>query len=405
MFENIIRQEEIVKLLREDLRAGRLPSSILLSGPEFSGKLSVALELARVLGCESSEAPWNCACRSCEYHRLLSHPYTLLLGGRYFYQEIAACADTLRKTGSLSSRYLFIRSVRKLTSRFDPVLWEGDETKLQKIMPSLTAVEEPLSEIAPGTELPPADRLERIAGDILSGVRKILDGTSLDSIPIAQIRRASAWAHLGAAGARKILILENADRMLDSARNALLKILEEPPAHVSFILLSSRREALMPTILSRVRTYRFLPRDGTASREVLERIFRDTSGAYPTLKDFFWIFQDINPNALRAAAVNFLRCALDSSPASGCRDFAEAEPEDGSLLSDRAKFRLFLQELLEVLRTFLGGGPPARELPAVSLGQLEEWTKLVRKTSESLDVLNLSPGLLAQRLYTRMGEN
>ena len=45
--------------------------------------------------------------------------------------------------------------------------------------------------------------------------------------------------------------------MSESVRNALLKILEEPPSDCNFILLTSKRNAILPTILSRVRTYEF----------------------------------------------------------------------------------------------------------------------------------------------------
>jgi hypothetical protein len=80
-------------------------------------------------------------------------------------------------------------------------------------------------------------------------------------------------------------------------------------------------------------------------------------------------------------------------------------PEDGSLFSDKAKFRLFLQELLAVLRLGLVGEPAAEELRGLPLHKLEEWTKLVRKTAESMEVLNIGPGLLAERLFTLFGRS
>lgn len=53
-------------------------------------------------------------------------------------------------------------------------------------------------------------------------------------------------------GERTICIIEKAHTMNTAAQNALLKVLEEPPAWVSFVLLAESRSALMPTILSRV---------------------------------------------------------------------------------------------------------------------------------------------------------
>ena len=83
MFENIIGQKATVETLRRELAAGRLPAAILLSGPRYSGKLSAALEIARVLTC-GQRGEWSCACPSCRRQRLLVHPATLLAGCALF---------------------------------------------------------------------------------------------------------------------------------------------------------------------------------------------------------------------------------------------------------------------------------------------------------------------------------
>ena len=57
----------------------------------------------------------------------------------------------------------------------------------------------------------------------------------------------------------KVCIIEDADRMNISAANSFLKLLEEPPAGWVIILLATREEGLLPTILSRVVTLRFHP--------------------------------------------------------------------------------------------------------------------------------------------------
>ena len=53
-------------------------------------------------------------------------------------------------------------------------------------------------------------------------------------------------------GACKVYIVDQAHTMNASAQNALLKIIEEPPAGVYFILLCENRAQMLPTILSRV---------------------------------------------------------------------------------------------------------------------------------------------------------
>ena len=50
---------------------------------------------------------------------------------------------------------------------------------------------------------------------------------------------------------RRVMILAGAQNMLPPAQNALLKILEEPPRHVLFILLCENRTQLLETIRSR----------------------------------------------------------------------------------------------------------------------------------------------------------
>lgn len=60
-------------------------------------------------------------------------------------------------------------------------------------------------------------------------------------------------------GAARVFIVENADTMNESASNALLKTLEEPPPTSHLILTTSNPTALLPTIRSRCQTIRFAP--------------------------------------------------------------------------------------------------------------------------------------------------
>ena len=57
----------------------------------------------------------------------------------------------------------------------------------------------------------------------------------------------------------KVYIIDEVHMLSTSAFNALLKILEEPPKHVVFILATTEAHKVLPTILSRCQRYDFLP--------------------------------------------------------------------------------------------------------------------------------------------------
>ena len=58
-------------------------------------------------------------------------------------------------------------------------------------------------------------------------------------------------------GRRRVVIVDEADALMESAQNALLKTLEEPPQASVFVLVSSMPDALLPTVRSRCRPLRF----------------------------------------------------------------------------------------------------------------------------------------------------
>lgn len=53
----------------------------------------------------------------------------------------------------------------------------------------------------------------------------------------------------------KVYILKNGQNMNEQAQNALLKILEEPPKYVYFIILTTSKSKMLETVLSRVTVY------------------------------------------------------------------------------------------------------------------------------------------------------
>lgn len=69
---------------------------------------------------------------------------------------------------------------------------------------------------------------------------------------------------------RRVFVIEAAHAMNDQAANRLLKTLEEPPAFVHLLLLTDRREDVLPTVASRCQHVRFDPLPPARMAERLE---------------------------------------------------------------------------------------------------------------------------------------
>ncbi|WP_415183939.1 DNA polymerase III subunit delta' [Phaeovulum sp.] len=76
-------------------------------------------------------------------------------------------------------------------------------------------------------------------------------------IRVGEVRKLKSFLHLSAAeGGRRVVIVDAADDMNPNAANALLKLLEEPPSGVTFLLIAHQPAGLLPTIRSRCRELR-----------------------------------------------------------------------------------------------------------------------------------------------------
>ena len=93
------------------------------------------------------------------------------------------------------------------------------------------------------------------------GLNRSLDLIEIDAASnrgIDEIRNLKESALVAApSGKYKIFIIDEVHMLTKDAFNALLKILEEPPSHVVFILATTEAHKVMPTVLSRVQRFDF----------------------------------------------------------------------------------------------------------------------------------------------------
>ncbi|RDV84606.1 DNA polymerase III subunit delta' [Ammonifex thiophilus] len=90
------------------------------------------------------------------------------------------------------------------------------------------------------------------------------------SLGIALVKELLAKVSRSASGYR-VAVIDRAESLTLEAQNAMLKLLEEPPPLTCFLLVTSQKEALLPTVVSRCREVKF----GRLSRSVVAACLRE----------------------------------------------------------------------------------------------------------------------------------
>jgi DNA polymerase-3 subunit delta' len=198
-FKDIIGQEEIKRQLIRSVRDGYIPHARLLSGPEGVGKVALALAYARYLSCTNRKEDDACGhCPSCVKYNKLSHP-------------------------DLHFVFPIIKNDKKKKEICDDYLPEWRTFVLQNPYFNL-----PLWLNFIGAENSQATIYSRESEEIL--------------------RKLNLKAY---ESEYKIMIVWLPERMHEACSNKLLKMIEEPPFHTVFLLISEAPDRIIGTIQSR----------------------------------------------------------------------------------------------------------------------------------------------------------
>ena len=123
---------------------------------------------------------------------------------------------------------------------------------------------------------PTADPCGKCGSCIAIGAGSSLDVVEMDAASnrgiddIRDIRDKVAFSPVE--GKSKVYILDEAHMLTKEASNAFLKVLEEPPGHVIFVLCTTEAHKVLPTIQSRCQRFEFRRPDTNMVLKVLERI-------------------------------------------------------------------------------------------------------------------------------------
>ena len=237
-------------------------------------------------------------------------------------------------------------------------------------------------------------------------------------IPIAAIRDVIRhFAQLRPyEGRTRVFIILEADRMSAEASDALLKVLEEPPSDVVFVLTSDRPELLPATIQSRCQILQFHP----LPLEQVSRILRDAYRATDEQSEVLgrlsrgsvgWAIQASKEDAIYADVHQRLERIADAVEGTLETRFSYANELARRFRQNRRTvredLRLWLQWLRDIVLIQQGLGPQIVNLPwrgtlerqASQLQPAESvrWAHGIAETIELLD-RNANPRLALEAL-------
>lgn len=202
-FSEFLGNERIVQALRAMLRRERVPNALLFVGPRGIGKFTLARMFAQAANCEKLRDDFCGECETCKKIGRLADPATLIEQG-------------LAERG------------------------ESPDTAAVERMPLILETHPDVWVIVPD----PVRRKNPVARPM---------------IRMGQLRAVQRAAYFRPQARRRIFIMDGADTMRWNDADVFLKILEEPPATATLILLAPRADSLLQTIRSRCLTFWFAP--------------------------------------------------------------------------------------------------------------------------------------------------
>lgn len=140
----------------------------------------------------------------------------------------------------------------------------------------------PSADLAVPADHPVARRVQALSEPGLKLIRRSLNdqGRLRQVIAVEDIRALRDFFGLSAAGGgRRVVIVDAADEMNPNAANALLKLLEEPPAGAVLLLIAHQPSRLLPTIRSRCRELRLSVLGAQDMAEALGQALGDAAAA------------------------------------------------------------------------------------------------------------------------------
>ncbi|WP_421945538.1 ATP-binding protein [Pedobacter sp.] len=195
-FKEIIGQERIKQQLVQTVKENRISHAQLFLSPQGAGALPLAIAYAQYINCLEKVADDSCgSCASCRKYERLIHPDLHFSYPFFASTSIKTAVDVLDEW----------RNMVLGDTYFDMDIWRS----------------------------------------------KLDAGNKQPNIPISECHDIIKKLSYKAFEAETKVLIMWLPEYLDKAGNALLKLIEEPPANTLFILIAQNQEQILTTILSR----------------------------------------------------------------------------------------------------------------------------------------------------------
>ncbi len=394
MFDELAKsQKGIAMQLSNQIQGGTFTQVNLFGGSRYSLRMTSAIESARVLSCKEEGTP-SCRCSSCRKFENLTMQNLVIVSHRDHQSVIETALGSFVRLRSDFSRSFLLRSIRILLLQYHASLLGNSQTSTQSSnYDSASAVSDLLMELSEKKGEITEREAKSLAQSLKTAMKPLLAASRKNTtISVNQVRSLEEWISRTTMGEQKtFIIIEGLEQTNASARNSLLKMLEEPPTDTYFFLISEYPNRIMQTILSRVRKYSFPPLQEEAVNALLTPFFLGTE-RFDSLESFF-----LQGGGLDLARHGEIVDTLLNAIANHTYLKEDAFNEILSFVDDQGSYEYVLKRLLASLGVLLSQG-------AITWQRAKALSDLVSESYSTATLYNQNKRLMLEALYLRLME-
>ncbi|UPA12405.1 hypothetical protein [Borrelia venezuelensis] len=296
---------EITYEIIKEYEKGSLPNAILFWGERFSFKKTTAIELAkRILNTQT-----------------LTNPNLIIFSNLNI---IEAKAYLNVNSNKVINKYLeYVKNIIFTKYNF------SSDKNLKKIETDVNFINNTYYK---------NEYNETITKELIKKIEEIIKNINFN-ITINDVRKIKSWI-LSEKHKIKVIYINEIENLNFNVYNALLKILEEPPLNIYFILATRNKNKIPKTILSRLRLYKFRKENRDFEIKQFKAIFNKNDEL--TTEEYFDSFHSEEHTQLKEEVKRILNIIKEKQGIFNLDTF--------NFLKDENIFKLFLQELTNQLR-------------------------------------------------------